>query len=280
MTATASTFTRSGGSHSMLATATNAGAYATMTSTDYPRLLDLMDTTIDFKCWAYPSIASDVTILIQAIKADGTTQTLESTTTTYASKWNLITLEDQKLNDDLVYMVVQFRIATSGTTCYFDNAQLFGKPIEQYLCPTVIRNSKILGVYRQENPNTNQTIDPCDNANPAKWTRLYNWQYWSDGTYDWIEIPEQPERYKIRLMILSPLSQLSSGTDTIEIDGQRVNLLLAYAKYKLFQAERGLPSSQDTTRLTEMMGEALTEYKSLLPKQRIPQILETVRVRF
>ena len=273
-------FTMGGGKHSALMTATSAGAYLDINSTTYPRLLQLMNTSITFKAWAYPNTTSNATLIIQTIKADGTTQTLESTTTTYANKWNLIYFEDQQLSDNVTYIDVQLRLANAGTTCYWDNAQLFGKSIEQYFCPTVVRNGKILGVYVQSGQYSNDTLDPCDNSYPESWKRLYNWHYWFDNMHDWLEIPGQQERLKIRVITLNALDQLTSGSDSISLDGYRVNLLLAYARYKLYQQQRSVPSSQDVTRFDKFMSEALAEYNRLLPTCRLPQVLETVRVRY
>jgi len=282
--ATASEATSAGlhwsGKSSTLVSATSTNGYMYITSNIYPRLLDLMGKSIDFKCQVFPSVSSDTFLIIYTLKADGTAQTFTSTTATYANKWNTVVLEDQLLNDDLVYIEFRFQISTSGSTCYFDNAQLFGSPIEQYICATPLINNKIQGVYIQTVSHTNQTTDPCDNLIPTIWSKIYNWHYWFDGSYDWLEIPSQLDRYKIKLIVLSPLSQLTTGSDTVEVEGHRVNLLLALARYKLFQREKSLPSSQDVTRLDKAISESLAEYNRLLPQHSIPRTLETVRVRY
>jgi hypothetical protein len=269
-----------GGYSSALLTASAGNGYLSISSDTYPRLLQLMNTQIDFKCWAYPSVADDFFLVIYTLQADGTAQTLTSTTTTYASKWNLVTLEDQMLNDNLVKIEFRFKITTNAATAYVDNAQVFGRSIDQYLLPTTVRTGKVMALYVQTGQYSNEYLDPCDNQNPESWSRLYNWHYWFDGTYDWIEIPNQQDRYKIRAITMNPLDQLSAGTDTVNIDGKQINLLLAYAKYKLWQQEKGLPSTQDNDRLDKWMSEALAEYNRLLPKLKQPQVLETVRVRY
>jgi hypothetical protein len=280
VSATASSSAFGMSSQSVLLTATADGGYMSTDSSQYPRLLQLMNTTVDFKVWAYPNKANDTTINIVTFQADGTTQTLSSTTTTYANKWNLIELKEQKLNDNLTYVFISFRLGTASQNCYLDNAQLFGKPIEKYLLPTSVHNGKIVALYIQNWSHSNEYLDPCDVPNPESWKRIFNWQYEFDGTNDWLDIPNQTERLKIKALTLNPLDQLTLGTDTVNINGRRVNLLLAYAKYKLYQQQRSVPSSQDVTRFDKFMAESLAEYNRLLPSCRIPQVLETVRVRY
>ena len=48
---------------------------------------------------------------------------------------------------------------------------------------------------------------------------------------------------KIKLVGHAPLEILSSATDTMTIDGGRVNLLLQYAAHLLYEMQKGIVSS-------------------------------------
>ena len=268
-----------GKSSSAKITATADGGYLGISSKTYPRLLDLAGQTVSLKVWAAPEVANDVTATILTVNIDGTANTYDSTTTSVAGNYTLITIDDQKLDDELNEILIYFSVATDTKWVYLDNARLTAKQIDQYFVPVDIRNSRIQAVYIQEDwATTKESYEPCDSLSPTKWKRIYNWHYWTDNEYDWIEIPDLPTGYLIRIIIFSPLETLTAATDTISIDSKNVLLLLAYARYKLFQAERGLPSAKDTTRVEKMMAEALTEYNRLLPNCSVNKLLETVRI--
>jgi hypothetical protein len=267
------------GASSAKLTASAGNGYMYIDSDTYPKLLDLMNKSITFKSWAYPEVADDATITIYTLQADGTAQTLTSTTTCPATKWSLLILKEQMLNDNLVYIRFQWNVKTNAKYVYYDNSRVIGDQLDQYFLPSDAHNSDILGVYIQEDTYSNDTLDPCDNLQPDRWAKVFNWQYCYNGQSSWLDIPDLTSLRLIRITFFSPLEQLSSAADTITLDGRRVNLLLAYARYKLFQQEKGLPSSQDIARLDKMENEAIAEYNKLLPANAVPKPLETIRVR-
>lgn len=72
----------------------------------------------------------------------------------------------------------------------------------------------------------------------ARWETIYGWEIIPDGTTKNLRLPYLYAKDKIiRLIGYKPLEELSDSSDTISIDGEQVNLLLAYAGGKLFQME-------------------------------------------
>ena len=57
------------GKSSALAVASAANGYLSLHSDNYPRLLDLMDFGVDFKCWAQPEVDDNATLVIYTIQA-------------------------------------------------------------------------------------------------------------------------------------------------------------------------------------------------------------------
>jgi len=72
---------------------------------------------------------------------------------------------------------------------------------------------------------------------------------------------------------------MDADTDTIELENEKVNLLIAYAKYKLYQMVEGPVSSQDTRRYETNSGKAYGEYMRLLPKLRMYTPSSAMNVR-
>jgi hypothetical protein len=80
------------GTSSAKLTAGAASDYFYITSNSYERLLDLQGCSVDLKVWCYPEVANDGFIQIYTLQADGTEQTLTSTTACPAGKWTLLEL--------------------------------------------------------------------------------------------------------------------------------------------------------------------------------------------
>ena len=225
-----------GGAYSSKVTATSADGYMVISSDDFPRLLDLMNETIDFKCWAYPEVQDDAFLTIYTLKADGTAQTLNSTTTCPATKWTLLELEDQTINDDIVKIEFRFRVHTNAKYAYFDDARVSGVSLTEYLLPTSLKKGAIQQIYIQTGSHAE---DPCDDIHATLWARVWMWDVIDDGTDKWLVIPQGYTTLgRIRLIGSSPLDNLSADTDTVNLDeGGRLNMLYNYAAFKLFEME-------------------------------------------
>lgn len=265
ITATASTTagTYRGGGKSMkaLTGAGGAGKYVYISSDSYPRLLDLMGKTVSFYCWAQPEVADDASIQIYTVKADGTAQTLTSTTANPVTEFTLLKLEDQALNDDLVEIQFRFKIATASKYVYFDHARVISGDVTEYLLPTDIQTGHLSTVEIQTSGYSDLT---CDDILPTNWEKIYDWIRISDGTDEYLRLGLLPSNSRlIRLVGYAPLSTVSAFTSTIEISGELINRFIAYAKYKLYQAIEGPVASADIGRYETQSAKAYGEYMRL-----------------
>jgi len=251
-----------GGGKSALVTASAADGYMYITSATWPRLLDLQGKTVNFYAWAYPSVANDAFLTIYTLKNDGTTaQTLNSTTTCATSQYTLLKLESQTLNDDLSLIQFRFRVHTNLATCYFDNARVRGRTINEYLLPTDFETGDLDSVQLQL---TSAATFACDDLMPQSWETIRNWGITDDGTNSFLQIPSLTEHRLLRLIGKMPLSTVSAYTDTIEIDGEELNLFIAYAKYKFYRAIEGPIAVTDKGRYELESAKAYGEYQRLL----------------
>ena len=259
-----------GGAKSALVTASAADGYMSITSKDYPRLLDLVGKSVHFYAWAYPSTANDAFLTIYTVGKTSTgtvTQTLNSTTACPATSWTLLKLEDQAINEDIDEIQFRFRIHTNGETCYFDHARVQGRNIFEYLMPTDFKGGSIDQVHVQAN---SYSAEITDDIKPTMWDRVTGYGIIDDGTDKFLGLPTgYSERRLIRLIGHAPLEAVSAYSGTISLDGEKVNLLVAYAKYKLYQMIEGPVSSQDVGRFEKESAKAYGEYMRLLPGLRM-----------
>lgn len=247
-TTTAGLYRGQRGSTSVKYTAGAASDYLYQTSTTNLRLLDLMGKTVSIYVWAYPQTTDDATITIYTLQADGTAQTLASTTACPSGKWTLLKLENQTLNDDLVTVQLRLGVATNAQYAYFDNCRITGGDVNEYLLPESLQDGDICQVYVQDSGNADEM---ADDIMPEHWTPAHNFETFNDGTYRFIKIPHVSDERQIRLVGTSPLTELSTFSGTTEVDGKYLNLLVAYSCYCLFRNEMGVASSSDTKRLED-----------------------------
>lgn len=274
-TTTAGLYRGNRGQTSMKVTAGAANGYAYISSNTYPRLLDLMDNTVDFYCWAYPSVANDAAIVIYTIQADGTAQTLTSTTTCPATKWTKLELEDQDINDDIVEIQIRFKVVTNAANCYFDDCIVCGKYLREYLLPEDFQDGHVSQVHIQ---TEGYSDEPAYDINPREWEKA-EFDIIHDGTYKYIQLKDYYEIYnRMRLIGYTPLETLTADTDTISLDGEKLNLIIAQAAYNLYQMERGTVAAEVKSRYNEEMAywaAMVREYKSTLTMIRPADYLRT-----
>ena len=225
------------GTSSCKVTASGANDYMSLTSASWPSLLGLMGKTIPFECWAYPQTANDATIIIYTVQADGTEQTLTSTTTCPASKWTLLTL-GASLNDDLVDIQFRFNVATDGQYVIFDNSHAIGDTL-QYLLPTSVRDVSYAGLQ----------LDSDDFNLSGRFRDIVNPQVINDGTYKYLLTPRLSPGKIIKLEGTGYLEDdLDESTDTMSIDDPETNVLVTYAAYLLYERVSSIPSSDSSGR--------------------------------
>lgn len=256
--------------------ATAGNGYAYITSRDYPPLLDLMNKTVSFRAWAYPEMANDAFLTIYTVKADGTAQTLNSTTACPAVNWTLLELKDQAINDDIVEIEFRFRVLTNTKYAIFDGARAIGGQNYEHLLPNDFEAGNLLQVYVQ---SAGQTEYACDELQPKYWERVYSFEITDNSSDKFLRLPHlYPDEHRIRLIGHRRLEDLSSDTDTICIDGEAVNLLIAYAKYKLYQMAQDLPASEDISRYESAVAKAYAEYRRLLTNLKMREPPRTMKL--
>ncbi len=264
---TAETTIIRGGAKSVKVTAAAATVYMKLTTTNYPRLLDLSGQTVTVKVWAYSSVADDAFIKIYTKDKAGTTQTLASTTTCVANTWTQLVLEDQVLNDDLVDCEIWLFIKTNLTVVYFDDARLIAVTTYEYLLPTELDDGKISNVFTQSGgyyESGSDDVALCDSLFGQTWEEVHDYSIINDGTNKWLRLDSAyvSER-RIRLIGTAPFTSLSAATDAIVFDQEKVPMLVAYAKYNFFNRLMGTVSSEDTGKYQAESAKAYAEYMRL-----------------
>ena len=257
-TTTAGLYRGPRGTTSVKVTADAANGYLKLSSDTYPRLLDLMDKTVNFYCWAYPEVANDASIVIYTKQADGTAQTLTSTTTNPAGEFTRLKLESQSLNDDLVEVEIRFKVATDTKYVYFDDAQLDGINLTEYLLPESYQDGHIDHlILGGDDEEINPIFYPQDEV--GDYTTIH------DGTYRYLSFDALPARgYRIQLLGSKPLETLSAQTDTISTDNTgHIQMIVAYAAHLLFEMQKAGISSQDVGRYASESGYWLFKYNRL-----------------
>ena len=254
---TAGTY-RGGGKSAKVTDSGSGDGYMYISSDTFPKLLDLMGQQVSAYVWASPEVADDATIVIYTKQADGTAQTLTSTTSNPAGEFTLLELEDQTLNDDLVDVQIRFPISTASKYVYFDHARVIGRNQREYLLPLDVANGKLSSVEVQTDTYSDRG---CDDLLPRGWEDWNGWEIIDDGTDKFLDLGMLPiEERLIRLRGYAPLSTVSIYADTIEIDGELLNRFIAYAKYKLFQAIEGPVAASDIGRYELQSAKAYQEF--------------------
>ena len=100
---------------------TTAAGSCYLSSNNYPALLKLEDSTVNFYCWVKTAAASNARIQIVTTTQAGVSKTHSSSYHTGGDEWELIELEDVDIPDSLAEVRFVLAIATT-TTAYFDYA--------------------------------------------------------------------------------------------------------------------------------------------------------------
>lgn len=267
-----------GGVYSAKVTVSAANGYMGISSTNYPRLLDLKDLTVSFYAWAYPEVANDAWIQIYTLQADGTAQTLTSTTVCPAGKWTLLALEDQKLNDKLVQIDFRWGVTTDTKYAYFDNSRVTGRDVYDYVLPSPLQtNGRIFSVRLQTTGAARE--DPCDDIGfntefqPIRFTTFY------DGTYRWLRpLVSLSSAYLLELRGIRPLEDTATANaDVITVEDPHTELLVNRATKECYSIQRGQVSSQSTDFYEKEIARLDREYGNIVGRLAMPSVPVPVR---
>jgi hypothetical protein len=249
------------GSYSAKVTASAGNGYIYISSDDFPRLLDLAGCMVSFRAWAAPQTTNDATLVIYTIKADGTTQTLTSSTACPAGKFSLLELKDQTINDDLTKIEFRFKVTTNGQYCYFDSSRTIGGTVNSYVLPSRLEEGNISEVLYQDASSEEY---PCDNINPADWSPVKWFDIDGDNGVQYLNTHLLPAECRIRLIGKKPLEQLSAYTDTISTsDVGLLRLLSLYSAYRLYNNSAEQASGSDIDKYRGLAGSFLSQYMRL-----------------
>jgi hypothetical protein len=233
-------------------TADGADDSIVLDSNNYPRLLDLMDTTVNLRCWAMPEDANDAKLDIVTTDADGDDTTESSTTACPAGVFTLLKIEDYDVPDDITRIRINLRTHTDKKYAYFDPPRLTGKTVYQYVLPYDFQNGVVSQVHLQ---SSSYSDDACDDLHPRYGTPSFGWLTPTDGDgYKYLDFtnasPKPLSKHRIQLLGYCPLEDdLDDDDDTISLDNpMHINILLRYAASLIYDMEAGIVSGQSRER--------------------------------
>jgi hypothetical protein len=266
-----------GGKYSAKCTASAANGYIYITSDTFPRLLDLQDKTVDAYCQAYPEVADDASIVIYTKQADGTAQTLTSTTSCPAGEWTQIELENQKINDNLVDFQLRLKVATNAKYVYFDDVYLNGMPLSEYMLPSDFTSGSINRVYIQNSGTSDPIFYDLKPFITQYSGESLNFTILDDGTYKYLKLLEDvPSERRLRLIGDKPLETLSAYTDTLTLDTHRLPLLIARAKM-IFWERMAVPiTTEEKSKFEYEYQKAARDYAILMGTKSMPRLSKKV----
>lgn len=138
-----------------------------------------------------------------------------------------------------------------------DTSLTTGASDYEYELPSDFQNGVVSQVFIKVSGDETDLDD-------AVWHKVYGWGIIDDGTAKDLRLPAlYTADRKIRLIGYCPLETLSLDTSTISLDGERLNLLIAYAAYLLFEMEKGVPASGDVERIERQAAYWWNKYRSL-----------------
>lgn len=265
-----------GGTYSLKYTAGAANDYYDIDSEDYPELLELQGRTVDFYVQAQPETEDDAYIEIYTLKTDGTTaQTLTSETTNATGVFTQLKLESQSINDDLDYISIRFKVATSGQYVVFDDAYLGGRTLAEYLLPDDFVGGELIQVWVQTEGISDEMFY---DINPFTHNRGMQIPFdtVSDSTNEYLVIERIQNERRLRLIGDKPLETLSTGASTITISAHKVPLIIARARMIFWEREAVPVTADDKSKFEYEYGKASRDFTRLLGK-RMPRPLGKIQ---
>jgi len=252
-----------GGTKSAKVTRADTDGHMYISEGQWVRLLDLMNTTVKFKCWVKATTVNQAYLEIYTKQADGTEQTEASSAHSGNGEFELLEKE-LALNDDLTDIQFRFKVITSNGDVYFDKARVTGKNLKEYLLPDDFQSGSLRQVKMQ-------TIGDSDDLGLNGGFRLvWGWDIIHDSTYKYLIMPYVSSNKTIELIGDCPLEDdMDADADTMSIDDPEVNLFVAYAAYLLNERKRGTVSSDSVDRYEYESQRWLDKYNDLKGRLRM-----------
>jgi hypothetical protein len=187
-------------------------------------------------------------------------------------------LEEQVLNDNLVEVQIRFKVTTNLKYAYFDDAMLQGRYIYEYLLPDNFRDGHLSSVLMQASHHMDEACYDLNSFSSMSPGTELDFDIVDEGSQRYLKVNNTltPER-RLRLTGYKPLESLSSDSDTITLDSERVPLLIARAEMIFFERYRKPVSSSDITRYNFEYGTARTRFNELFTKLRMSKPVELLR---
>lgn len=256
-----------GGTYAAKATNSAASGYVSLNSNAYPRLLNLQDKTVNAYAYALPETADEPAIVITTKDKAGSTQTLASTTTAQAGEFTQIKLENQKINPNLTDIEIRLRTAGSATYTVWDDVYLGSDRQVEYLMP----DSLVLGSLDEVRI---QTATRSDEAmyDPHPFITYpganVSFKTFNDGTNVYFRLLESvPAERRMRLIGKKPLETLTSTTDTLTLEADKIPALIAKARM-IFWSRLTTPISKgDKDKAVDEYNKAARDFYRLSYKQ-------------
>lgn len=240
-----------------------ANGYIYISSDTYPRLLQLQGKTVDFSVWALPQTADDATMSIIATEPDGTQTTYTTTTSCPAGQYTRIYYDGAAMPTTLADLTVKFITATNGQYTIWNSPYLDGILLTDYLLPYIDMHVDFVEAFPADNDD--QYVFHTCKGIPVPYRQIQN------ATQRYVKLLRYvPDEYRLRITGRRPLETLSSDTDTVTIEDERVPLLIALAKYIFFDREVKPQSSEDISQAEYFANKALNQYRSMILSKGMP----------
>ncbi len=256
-----------GGKYSLKYTAGAASDYFDIDSEDYPELLELQGRTVDFYVQAQPETADDAYIEIYTLETDSTAATKTSTTSNATNVFTQLKIESYAIPDDLDYISIRFKVATSGEYVVFDDAYIGDRALVEYLLPDDFVEGQLLQVWVQTEGESDERFYDLSPFTHNR-GRQIPFDIVSDGTNEYLVLGESLENERrLHLIGDKPLEILTTGTSTITLETHRIPVIIARARMIFWEREAVPVTIDDKAKFEYEYNKAKRDYMDLLGKR-------------